>query len=160
MNKLRELAKHLLGREICNSADLALYVVEATVLPCNKNPAHDATALCLIEYSGVIEIGRTAVELPHLAASIHNWLINNDPSRFDQALEHPQIVTTEVDDKRRGVVNLEIRVTFREQVEGVENTAGAYTVDGKTYAIDTPQPWPILEDGESVAFELTVEAEA
>jgi hypothetical protein len=132
LTKLKALHLYLKQANLVPQEHIDSWADSIQLIPNSKKLGH-GIRICACEYKAiyVIERYKKAPEWPLVLVSI--WLQENDPKRADHKLANPT-VEIDLDDEHTADINIE--VSFREDVELVEDVDGPFTYDGKTWRIE------------------------
>ena len=129
--KLTALHAHLDASKLVASEKLDSWAEDARLIPSQQNRGN-GLLIGEFEYQAifVIEGFTGAAEL--LMAQVCAWLVGFDAVRDDQQLEPPSIDIDMVDEK---TADVEMKISFREDIEITEDDDGPITLHGKTYSV-------------------------
>jgi len=135
MLKLQQITAFLVQLNLVAAEQIDSWVENPQISPSGEDSGAGSVLLFRQTYDAVISIER----FPHenhpvelLFAQVCAWLINNDSERDEIAA--PQ---TDVDVLDDSTADIEITISFEEDVFGVEDPAGPIDVLGTRYRLDS-----------------------
>jgi hypothetical protein len=135
MLKLQLLTAFIINLDLVAVEQIDSWVESPQIIPSGRCLTADGVILFRHEYDAVISIER----YPHsrhpaelLFAHICAWLLDHDSDR-------DQIATprTDVDILDDDTADIEITISFEEDVQGVSDPAGPIKLNGQRYRLDT-----------------------
>ena len=136
LQKMKALHAHLDAAKLVGSNRLDSWMEDGKLVPSQQRRG-GGLMICQFQYDAIFVLEAFHREPELLMAIVCAWLIEHDAERDDQQLSPPSIDVDMVDEKSADV---EINITFREDIELAEDPAGAITLRGKTYSIASLSP--------------------
>ena len=133
MIKLGILHQFLINLDLVAAENIDSWVENPKIVPSGKNLSHDSIILFRQEYDAVFSIERfphQKTDVNYLFGKLCAWLMENDGDRDD--IPEP---ITDVDILDNGTADIEITISFTEDVEAIEDPAGTIVFNGKTYKL-------------------------
>ena len=135
MLKLQQITDFLVQLNLVAAEQIDSWVENPQMIPSGEDSGAGGVLLYRQTYDAVISIER----FPHqhhpvelLFAHISVWLMNNDSERDEIAT--PQ---TEVDVLDDSTADIEISISFEEELYGIEDPAGTIELFGTRYRLDS-----------------------
>jgi len=133
MIKLGQLHAFLINLDLVAAEQIDSWVENPKVIPSGKKLSADGIVLFRQEYDAVFSIER----YPHkkhdvnvLFGQLCAWLMENDGDRDD--IPEP---ITDVDIHDNNTADIEINISFEEDVQAIEDVNGPISLNGKTYSL-------------------------
>ena len=135
MIQLGLLSAFLLNLDMVAAENFDSWVEDPKIVPSGSVLSGDAEGIILFrqEYDAVFSFERFPHKRHHvneLFGQVCAWLIENDSDRDDIAQPH-----TDVDIRDDETADVEITISFTEDVEAIKDPAGLIVVGGETYSL-------------------------
>ena len=135
MIKLGLLTTFLASLDMVAAENIDSWVEDPRIIPSGCVVSGNAEGIILFrqEYNAVFSIERFPHKRHHvneLFGQVCAWLINNDGDR--EEIAQPQIDVDILDDD---TADIEITISFTEDVEAIKDPAGLIVVGGETYSL-------------------------
>ncbi len=136
MLKLQQITAFLVGLDLVAAENIDAWVENPQVVPRFKDLGNGQLVVYTQTYDAMIAIERYphqvhAAEL--LFAQMCAWLIENDESRLELNLPHPETDVTILDNK---TADIEIVIRFEEDITAVPDENGPIEFHGQRYRLD------------------------
>lgn len=141
MIKLQALTRYLIERQLVMPEQLDSWT-DQVQMDLVWKPGEQGLHMGDMQYTATIVIERFADQPVRLLALVSTWLEANDPEREDLPS-----VTFEVTMLDNELADVDIKVKFIEPQHLVEDPAGEFTVQGRTWTLAPYDLW-VAETGE------------
>lgn len=136
MIKLQQITAFLIGLDLVAAENIDTWVENPRIVPWGKEITDGQMVLFRQTYDAVLSFERW----PHsrhpaelLFAHVSVWLLENDEERFEKELAMP---VTDVDILDTKTANVDITITFEEDITAVLDENGPITFGGQRYRLD------------------------
>jgi hypothetical protein len=136
MIKLQQITAFLIGLDLVAAENIDTWVENPQVVPRFTDLGDGQMIVYTQTYDAMIAIER----YPHqvhdaelLFAQMCVWLIENDESRLELNLPHPETDVTILDSK---TADIDIVIRFEEDITAVEDESGPIAFQDKRYRLD------------------------
>lgn len=136
MVKLQQITAFLVGLNLVAAENIDTWTENPRIVPRCKEITDGQMILYTQTYDAVLSFERW----PHsrhpaelLFAHVCAWLVENDEDRFEKELAMP---STDVDILDHKTADIDITITFEEDITAVLDENGAITFGGQRYRLD------------------------
>ena len=136
MVKLQQITAFLVGLNLVAAENIDTWVENPRIVPWGKEITDGQMVLFRQTYDAVLSFERW----PHarhpaelLFAHVSVWLLENDEDRFEKELAMP---VTDVDILDAKTADVDITITFEEDITAVIDENGPITFGGQRYRLD------------------------
>lgn|SRR5690554_2028290 len=130
--KLRALHKFLKEANLVGQEHLDSWAEKIKPMPSGKNRGNNSVRICACEYTAVYILESYSKSPALVMALVTAWLLDNDPTRKTEGLSAPEI---EIDIEDETTAEVSIELTFRENVDIVQDDDGDIDYMGKKWRI-------------------------
>jgi len=142
MQKFKELTDFITQHSLVDQCQVDDWMENGASETCSKHLGH-GVRVCRFRYDAVISIERYYGDESRLLALLCVWLMDHDPERDSDDLPAPGI---DIDPVDRGICNVEIRITFLENIDLVPGDTGAILFNAQRWDVKTV---PVFEPNQA-----------
>ncbi|WP_020411000.1 phage tail protein [Hahella ganghwensis] len=129
--KLQQLTAHLLDRNLVAVEQLDSWMENGTLELADKSLGQ-GVRICRLKYDAVLTLERYPGDPQTLFAHLVIWLSDHDPDRDREGLAPPDV---EVDVNDQDTADIEIRVSFYENIDLVKDDTGDIAFNGESWRL-------------------------